>query len=125
MTARIQKAKRQAWRFGRYAETFAAWHLRLRGYRILARGFRTAVSEIDIIARRGNTLAMIEVKARGNLRQAAEALGRRQQRRIARAAAAYLATHPACAGLDVRFDVLLISPWRLPAHLADAWRCEK
>ncbi len=125
MTARSQKTKRQAWRFGRYAETFAAWHLRLRGYRILARGFRTAMGEIDIVARRGNTLAMIEVKARGNLAQAAEALGRRQQQRITRAASAYLAAHPACAGLDVRFDLLMISPWRLPIHLVDAWRCEE
>ena len=101
MTARSQKTKRQAWRFGRYAETFAAWHLRLRGYRILASGFRTAMGEIDIMARRGNTLAMIEVKARGNLAQAAEALDRRQQQRITRAASAHLAAHPACAGLDV------------------------
>ncbi len=116
--------KRRAWRFGHVAETLCAWHLRLRGYRILARGFRGPVGEIDIVARRGRTLAMIEVKARANFATAADALGRRQQKRIARAAAAFLKARPGCAGLDVRFDVMLVRPGRLPVHLTDAWRSE-
>ncbi len=116
--------KRRAWRFGHVAETLCAWHLRLRGYRILARGFRGPVGEIDIVARRGRTLAMIEVKARANFATAADALGPRQQRRIARAAAAFLKARPGCAGLDVRFDVMLVRRGRLPVHLTDAWRSE-
>ena len=115
--------KRRAWRFGQAAETLCAWHLRLRGYRILARGFRVPVGEIDIVARRGRTLAMIEVKARDTFATAADALGPRQQRRIARAAA-FLKARPGCAGLDVRFDMMLVLPWRLPVHLTDAWRSE-
>ena len=114
--------KRRAWRFGRLAESLCSWHLRLRGYRILARGFRTRVGEIDIVAVRGRTLAVIEVKARGDAATGAEALSERQRRRIARAAEAFLQKRPACAALDVRFDVMLVSPWRLPVHLTDAWR---
>ncbi len=119
-----RRKKRRAWRFGHLAETLCAWHLRLRGYRILARGFRAPVGEIDIVARRRGTLAMIEVKARGNFATAADALGPRQQKRIARAAAAFLKARPGCAGLDVRFDVMLVRPWRPPVHLTDAWQSE-
>ena len=114
--------KRRAWRFGRLAERLCAWHLRLRGYRIVATGFRTPVGEIDIVARRGRVLAMVEVKARGDLATAAEALGARQRARVARAAQAFLKARPDCAGLDVRLDAMLVAPWRLPVHLTGAWR---
>ncbi len=116
------KGKRNAWRFGRMAETFCVWQLRLKGYRILARGFTVPVGEIDIVAKRGGTLAMVEVKARRDLATAAESLSRRQQDRIARAAAAFLKVRPGCDGLDVRFDVMLVRPWRPAVHLTDAWR---
>ena len=121
---RRKRKKRRAWRFGRVAETLCAWHLRLRGYRILARGYRVPVGEIDLVARRGRTLAIIEVTARDTFATAAEALGPRQQRRIARAAAAFLKARPGCAGLDVRFDMMVVLPWKLPVHLTDAWRSE-
>jgi putative endonuclease len=114
--------KRGAWRFGHWAEVACAWFLRLKGYRILARGFRAPVGEIDIVARRGTILAVVEVKGRHDLHTAAEALGRRQQSRIARAAEAFLRAHPACGGLNVRSDVMLVRRWRLPAHVTDAWR---
>ena len=51
--------KKQAWKFGRFAEELAAWHLRFRGYRIVARGFRSTVGEIDIVAQRGQVLAFV------------------------------------------------------------------
>ena len=114
--------KRRAWRLGRWAETLCAWHLRLRGYRVEARRYRTPVGEIDIVARRGTVLAVVEVKARPGLAAAAEALGPRQRSRIARAAEAYVRARPDRAGLDLRFDVMLVRPWRLPVHLTDAWR---
>ena len=63
----MSQKKQQAWKFGRFAEGLAAWHLRFRGYRIVARGFRSTVGEIDIVARRGRILVFVEVKARGNL----------------------------------------------------------
>lgn len=118
--------RRAALRRGRWAETIAVWHLRLRGWRILARGFVTGrgsgAGEIDIVARRGGTLAFVEVKARPDQGQAAEALGARQRHRILRAAESFMARHPDLAGLEWRFDVLLVVPGRLPLHLIDAWR---
>lgn len=114
--------KRRSWRYGRFAEGLCAWHLRFRGYRVVARGFRVSVGEIDIVARRGRTLAVIEVKARRDWDRAAEALGAKQRRRIGRAAAAFVASHNDCAGLNVRYDVMLVRPWRVPRHLTGAWR---
>lgn len=116
--------KRHAWRYGRLAETLCAWHLRLRGYQILARGYRVHVGEIDIVARRGNLVAIIEVKARRTQEEAAYSLTQRQRQRIIRAAEAFLQSHPECAGLDVRFDLMLVSPRRLPFHMTGAWRID-
>ena len=74
-------ARRRAWRWGQWAEALCIGTLMLRGYRILARRLRYPVGEIDIVARRGGTLAVIEVKARENLSDAAEAVSGRQRRR--------------------------------------------
>jgi len=115
-------ARRRAWRFGRAAEALCAWSLRLRGYRIVARRYRARVGEIDIIARRGKLLAFVEVKGRGDLATAAEALGPRQRQRIARAAEAFVQARPVFQGMALRFDVMLVRRWRPPAHVADAWR---
>jgi putative endonuclease len=98
--------------------------LRLKGYRILASGFRVPVGEIDIVAKRGAILAFVEVKARHSLDDAAEAIGARQRRRIVRAAEAFLARNPRYAGLTPRFDVMLVSPMRAPRHLVAAWQAE-
>ncbi len=117
-------SRRKAVRAGRRAETLCAWHLRARGYRVLARRLRTSAGEIDILARRGSVLAVIEVKARPTLAQAAEAIGTQQRIRVTRAAEAFLAQHPALARLDLRFDAMLAAPWRLPVHIRDAWRPE-
>ncbi len=116
--------KRKAWQFGRFAETLAAWHLRLRGYRILARGYRVSVGEIDIVARRGGLVIYVEVKARKDLSDAAVAVTPRQTARITRAAGAFLQAHPRFSDFDQRFDVILVAPWRWPVHLVDAWRPE-
>lgn len=117
-------SRRRAYRRGRWSEALCRLILRLKGYRILARGYRVPVGEIDIVARRGRTLAMVEVKARDSAAEAAEALGPRQRQRIGRAAALFLARHPTLDGLAVRFDVMLVRPWRLPRHLAGAWEME-
>jgi putative endonuclease len=114
--------RRSEERWGRWAELLAAWRLRLAGYRVVARNFRVGVGEIDLIVRRGRTLAFVEIKARGNLAAAAEALRPFQQTRIRNAAAAFLARRPDLAALDLRFDVVLIARSRWPQHLADAWR---
>jgi|TARA_B100002003_G_scaffold247203_1_gene278289 putative endonuclease len=119
-TARMPR--RRAYRAGRRAETIAAALLRLKGYRILARDYRAGVGELDIVARRGRLLAVIEVKRRRDMASALAAVTHRQQRRIARAAQAFMARHTGLADLDIRFDVIVVLPHRLPKHIKDAWR---
>jgi putative endonuclease len=122
--ARPLAARLAAWRRGRAAETLAAWHLRARGYRVLARDYRVPVGEIDILARRGRYIVAVEVKARRSLAEAAEAVSPRQRRRVARALEHFLAGRPDLAALQPRFDVILVAPGSWPRHLADAWRVE-
>jgi putative endonuclease len=119
---RVGRDRGAAQRHGLAAETWAAWRLRLAGYRVLARNFRVGAGEIDLIVRRGNVVAFVEVKARADDTAAAEALQPMQRQRIRNAAAAFLARRPDLAGLDLRFDVVLVVPRRLPRHIQDAWR---
>ena len=81
------------YRLGRYAESISVWHLRLRGYRVLDRRYRTPVGEIDIIAQRGNLIAFIEVKARRTKTLAIESITPKQRHRIRRAAGAHVKDH--------------------------------
>lgn len=110
-----------AFQTGLSAESRAAAFLIAKGYRILARRFRTPYGEIDIVARRRNHLAFIEVKARANLDEAAYAVTPRQQARIIAAAQAWLMAHPEHADFVLRFDAMLIAPRKLPRHLAGAF----
>ena len=106
---------------GQRAETLCCWVLRLKGYRILARRWRSALGEIDIIAARRNVLAIIEVKARPDQQQAASAVSLTQQRRLQNAAREYLAHHPNFNQYITRFDVMMVLPRRWPLHIPDAW----
>ena len=110
-----------AFRTGLSAESRAAAVLIAKGYRILARRFRTPHGEIDIVARRRQLLAFVEVKARGSLDDAAYAITPRQQQRIIAAAQTWLMTHPEHAELELRFDAMLIAPRHLPRHLLAAF----
>jgi putative endonuclease len=110
-----------AFRTGLSAESRAAAYLRAKGYRILARRFRTPHGEIDIVAKRRNLIAFVEVKARASLDEAAFAVTPRQQARIIDAAQAWLVTHPEHAEFELRFDVILIAPRHLPRHLLAAF----
>ncbi len=85
------------------------------------RRYRTPVGEIDLIARRGRLVAFVEVKQRPSDAEAAEAVTPTGRQRIARAAEAWLAAHPAAADLDLRFDVVVCVPGRLPRHLPAAF----
>ena len=114
----------KARRRGRFAEHLCRWHLRLRGWRILACDWRCPAGEIDILARRRGVLAAIEVKSRPDFATGAAALLPRQRRRIARAVEAFLAMRPDLAPLAVRFDVMVVEPRRLPRHLPGAWRSD-
>ena len=116
--------RRRAYKRGHTAERRCSLLLRCTGWRILARRYRTPVGEIDLIAKRGNIVAAIEINARRTLTEALEAVTPRQQRRIERAAAAFLSHHPKWSNLGFRFDVMAVTPWRLPKHVTDAWRPE-
>jgi putative endonuclease len=96
----------------------------LRGWRILARRWRSPQGEIDLIAKRGGVLAVIEVKSRSEIETALFALAPRQRRRIVRAAQSFLQRRPELAGLALRFDLFLVAPWRPPRHIAGAWRAD-
>ena len=93
-----------------------------KGYRPIARRYRTPLGEIDLIVKRGRTIAFIEVKARALERDALESVGTLTERRIVDAADLWLAKHPAAAGYDIRYDVVVLLPWRLPRHIPDAFR---
>jgi putative endonuclease len=107
---------------GRRGETLAAWYLRFKGYRILARDLRCPMGEIDLIARRGTTLAIVEVKARPDAATAAYSISARQRQRILAALGWYLARHPERAQDRIRFDAILVVPRRLPRHIEDCWQ---
>ncbi|NTU76341.1 MAG: YraN family protein [Alphaproteobacteria bacterium] len=109
------------YRTGLWAEAFCRLFLRLKGYRILVSRCRTKLGEVDIIALRGNLLALVEVKARPSVREAAEAISSRQQERLQRAAAAFLGRNPRYCHCSLRFDAMLVAPWRWPVHIQGAW----
>ena len=110
-----------AFRVGLSAESRAAALLVAKGYRIVARRFRTPVGEVDIVARRGSVLVFVEVKARTRLDDAAYAVTERGKRRIVAAAEAWLAEHPDDVNRDIRFDAVLVAPRRLPRHIEAAF----
>jgi len=117
-------ARRRAERRGRLAEAVAAAWLQLKGYRILAKRYKTPLGEVDLIARRGRAIAFVEVKARSDMRAALEAVTPQQRRRSARAVLAYLMRHPEAADCDLRFDVVVVRPFALPRHFPNAWSVE-
>ncbi len=112
---------------GKQAERRAAWLLRLKGYAVLARNFRPVkahgLGEIDIVARRGRTLAFVEVKARHDEATAIFSIGPEQQARIARAAAHFQKVRPLYRDFAIRYDAMVLEAGRFwPRHLIDAWR---
>ena len=110
--------RRRAERHGRAAETVAAWWLRLHGWRILGRRVRTPVGEVDLVAKRGRTVAFVEVKARGTEADLDLAVDHHRLRRVASAAEHLLARYPAEVH---RIDVMLVARGRLPRHLRNVW----
>jgi len=119
----VGRERRQAaYALGRAAERRAALWLRLKCYRILASGLRGPLGEIDLVARRGQVLAFVEVKVRDEMAAAALAITPGQRGRFLRAVQPFCQRHPTLAKLQPRFDAVLVCPGRLPRHLPDAWR---
>jgi putative endonuclease len=110
-----------AFRLGISAESRAAMLLIAKGYRIVARRWKTPVGEIDIVARRRRALVFVEVKARAQFDAAAEAVTEQSKRRIVAAAEVWLAHHPEDAQGEIRFDVVLVVPGKMPRHIANAF----
>ena len=112
--------RQRAERGGRRAEALAALWLQLKGWRVLARRARTPVGEVDLVVKRGRTVAFVEVKARTSEAEIARSLDAYRLRRVAAAANA-LAPRFVRAGDDLRIDAVFIVPRRLPRHLANVW----
>ncbi|CAN7267782.1 YraN family protein [Pararhizobium sp. LjRoot255] len=122
MTREAPDRKRlKALRRGSLAEYRAALSLLLKGYRIVAFRYRTKLGEIDIIARKGNLIACIEVKARRSLDDSVFAVSNFAQQRIRAASDLWLAKQPDFAHLSIRYDIISVMPWRWPVHLPDAF----
>ena len=121
MTGAADRRRLQAVRKGALAEYLAALTLLLKGYRIVAFRHRTKLGEIDIIARRGDLVACVEVKARNSVDAAIFAVSDRSKARIRGASDLWLQkqTHP--HRLSVRYDIIAVRPWRWPVHIRDAF----
>ena len=106
----VKTARREAERRGRRGETLASWYLRLKGWRIVDRRVRNARGEIDLVSRRGRTIAFVEVKWRRTGEQLDTAIDEYRLRRVAAAVEAS-AHRYASSGEDIRIDVILVAPW--------------
>lgn len=109
---------------GRMGERHAAWFYRLRGYSIVKRNLRLHAGEIDLIVRRGNTVAIVEVKTRQSRAagEGFEAVDRRKRERLIRLGDQYAAAHP---GVRLRYDILSLfwTGWRFEVKdFPDAFR---
>jgi putative endonuclease len=116
-----QSARLKAYRRGHRGEWLAAAALMLKGYRIVARRHRTRLGEIDLIARRGSLVLIVEVKVRPTLAEAMLAIAHESERRIEGAADLWLARQPDYARLSMRFDMIAVLPRRWPVHVPNVF----
>jgi len=105
---------------GRRGEAIAAWFLRLKGWRIVGERVKTPRGEVDLIARRGKSIAFVKVKARTKTVDLATAIDATRLRRVAAAAEILLPKYgKKCE--NVQIDVIMVAPWRWPNHLPNVW----
>ncbi|AMS39044.1 YraN family protein [Aminobacter sp. NyZ550] len=117
-----RRTRQKALGRGHRGEWLAALALMLKGYRIVARRYKTKLGEIDLIARRGDLVLIVEVKARRTLVEAMEAVAYGSERRIEGAADLWLARQPDYGKLSVRFDMVAVLPRRWPVHVENAFQ---
>jgi len=118
----VPRPERQvAFTLGLSAESRALAFLIAKGFRVLARRWKSPLGEIDIVARRRHLLIFVEVKARDNFDEATESVNARQQRRIATAVEIWFATPPDDSARDIHFDAVLVAPGKLPRHIPAAF----
>ncbi len=118
---RARRDRQRRYRKGQRGEMLAALYLRLHGWRILARRYKTPYGEVDLIATRSKVIAFIEVKARKEKDAAAESIHRRNQQRVMQAAQIFLQHHPHYGQKMIRFDACLIPWYGWPYHIPDAF----
>jgi putative endonuclease len=118
----VRARRQRALRRGNRGEWLASLALMLKGYRIVERRYRTRLGEIDLIARRGDLVLIVEVKVRSTLVQAMEAIGNMSERRIADAADLWLTRQPDHARLSIRFDMVAVLPRRWPVHVENIFQ---
>lgn len=116
------KDRQRAEKSGRLGEFYAELWMRLQFLQLIARRYKSPVGEIDLVMKRGKLLVFVEVKARTNRNQLDAALETVNQSRIIAATHHFLAHHKNMTSCDIRFDVILVAPWRLPTHMPDAFR---
>lgn len=120
--SKLKNASRQnAQKYGLFAETLAAFALRIKGYKIVARNFKTKLGEIDIIARKGDLVAIVEVKARKSLQASVDSVGYQSTQRIQNAADLWLAKQADAHLISMRFDIVAVQPKKWPVHIKDAF----
>jgi putative endonuclease len=119
----MKRQKRSHWH-GLRAEALCVFLLRLKGYKILARRWKNPACEIDILAKTSSSLVIVEVKERALSAMAHEAISPMLRKRLVRAARFALAHWPELGNHTVRFDAMLVSPWRWPVHIVNAWQDE-
>lgn len=112
---------RLARKAGRWAEVQATILLMATGWRILGFRLKTPAGEIDLLAKRGQILAVVEVKTRTSLDAALAAVPPAQQMRLRRAGEILAAGRPNLRGLSVRLDLIALAPGRRPRHIPDPW----
>ena len=113
--------KKFSYKFGIFAEYFVVVYLTLLFYSIVSRRYKTKVGEVDIIARRGDSLVFVEVKARKSRAEVHSSLTVNQQGRIVRAAQLFLAKNPKYSQSNIRFDLILLCPSFYLRHIKNAW----
>lgn len=115
------QSRQKAQKYGLFAESLAAFALRIKGYKIVARNFKTKLGEIDIIARNGDLVAIVEVKARKNLQSSLDSVGYQSTQRIQNSADLWLAKQPDAHLISMRFDIVAVQPKKWPVHIKDAF----
>jgi putative endonuclease len=118
--SRSTPQRRTAEAAGRRGERLAGWWLRIKGWSILDRRVRTPAGEVDLVARKGNLVAFVEVKTRRTAAELDHAIDERRLARVA-AAAEVLMSRYAGPGDDIRVDVILLAPGTRPRHIENAW----
>ena len=113
--------RRKAYLRGHRAEHLAALALWLKGYRILARRFKTPVGEVDLIVRKEDVISFVEVKARATEQAALDSISFSSQKRISAAGDWWLSQQKDFAELSWRYDVVAVLPWRWPKHFTSVW----